>query len=86
MEVIIIPFFELIIVFVEVSNNKDILNQSASIDYYILVVTKAAVRAYFAYLIYSFYMRVDRGEQLLVEYGGRKLNKMIDEIKEEQRK
>jgi hypothetical protein len=47
------------------------------------VLTKAFLRAYFSYLIYSYYKRVDRGEQLLVEYGDRKLNKMIEEIKEE---
>lgn len=44
------------------------------------------LRPYFAYLIYSYYTRLDRGETLLVEYGDRKLNKMIEQIKEDQRK
>lgn len=44
------------------------------------------MRLYYAYLIYSYYMRMDRGEQLLVDYGSKKLSKMIEEIKEEQRK
>ena len=49
-----------------------------------MVIAKAILGGYFAYLIYSFYMRVDRGEQLLVEYGGRRLSKMIKDLKEEQ--
>ncbi|CDW74775.1 UNKNOWN [Stylonychia lemnae] len=85
-EVCIIPFFELIIVFVEVSDESGALSQTPTINYYIIVLTKAFLRAYFSYLIYSYYKRVDRGEQLLVEYGDRRLNKMIEEIKEEQRK
>ena len=38
------------------------------------------VRLYFAYLIFSYYMRIDRGESLLVEYGQKKLGKMIEKI------
>lgn len=61
-EVVIIPVFELLIIFVQLSDNEEMLSQSPSISYYIIVLSKAAMRAYFAYLIYSFYQRVDRGE------------------------
>ena len=61
-EVCIIPIFELIIVFAEISDNPGQLGQTPSINYYIIVLTKALMRAYFAYLIYSYYKRVDRGE------------------------
>jgi hypothetical protein len=44
------------------------------------------IRLYFAYLIFSYFMRIDRGESLLVEYGQRRLSKMIDQIQEEQEK
>eukprot|EP00347_Sterkiella_histriomuscorum_P019236 403342419 len=85
-EVLVIPVFELIIIFAQIGGNESQLKQSPSINYYIIVLVKAVMRAYFAYLIYSFYKRVDRGELLLVDYGDRKLSKMIEEIKEEQRK
>jgi len=61
-EVCIIPIFELIIVFVEISDEPGSLGKSPSINYYIIVFTKAFLRAYFSYLIYSYYKRVDRGE------------------------
>ena len=81
MEVVVIPIFEVVIIVTSASNQE--LGQSISIRYYVFILTKALLRAYFAYLIYSFYMRLDRGESLLVEYGQRKLHRMIDEIKEE---
>lgn len=62
-EVCIIPIFELIIIFVNVGNtNGQYLKASPTITYYVIVLAKALMRAYFAYLIYSFYKRVDRGE------------------------
>jgi len=42
--------------------------------------------SYFAYLIYSYIERHQRGENLLIENGERRLNQMIDELREEQRK
>ena len=62
------------------------LSASPAISYYAIIACKALVRVYFVYLIYSFYARVDRGETLLVEYGRRKLSKMIDEIREDENK
>lgn len=42
------------------------------------------IRLYFAYLIFSYFMRLDRGESLLVEHGEKKLSKLLDEIGKEQ--
>jgi len=82
MEVIIIPIFEILILTFTVGSTEE-LSERPSINYYIIVLVKAMIRLYFAYLIFSYYMRIDRGESLLVEYGERKLSKMIDQIKEE---
>jgi len=81
--VVIIPIFEILILTVS-APKSDILAEQPSINYYVIVLVKAMVRLYFAYLIYSYFMRVDRGESLLVEYGERKLSKMIERVKEEQ--
>jgi hypothetical protein len=82
MEVIIIPIFEILILTFTVGSTEE-LSERPSINYYIIVLVKAMIRLYFAYLIFSYYMRLDRGESLLVEDGERKLSKMIDQIKEE---
>lgn len=79
------PVFELLVIFATQSNSSE-LTSSPSITYYSLILFKALMRSYFSYLIYSYYKRVERGEQLLVDYGDRKLSRMIEEIKEEQRK
>lgn len=55
LEVIVIPFFELVIVFVETGDNSNILRESPTLFYYAIIICKAALRGYFAYLIYSFY-------------------------------
>ena len=72
MEVLALPVFEIIIVFTTIGGQQ--LNSSPSKAYYGFVVGKAFLRAYFSYLIYSFYMRIERGETLLVDFGGRKLS------------
>lgn len=61
-EAIVIPIFELVIVFAEAGNDSDILHSSPSLTYYIIILCKAFLRGYFAYLIYSYYQRMDRGE------------------------
>lgn len=76
-EVATIPLFEIIILVVTVPHQSQ-LSHRLSINYYIFVIVKAMMRLYFAYLIFSYYMRLDRGETLLVDYGERKLSKMID--------
>lgn len=48
-----------------------------------MIFGRSTVRLYFIYLIYSFFKRLERGEFLLVEYGTRKLGKMIELLKEE---
>ena len=53
-------------------------DQPGGENYYALIIAKCMVRLYFAYLIFSYFMRIDRGESLLVEYGERKLSKMIE--------
>ena len=45
---------------------------------YVLVFGRTFVRLYLIYLIFSFYKRLERGESLLVEFGSRKLGRMID--------
>ena len=45
------------------------------------MVAEIVVRLYFIYLIFSFFKRLERGETLLIEYGGRRLSKMIEEIR-----
>jgi hypothetical protein len=59
------------------------VSKGASTTYYVVIFAKSLMRGYFSYLIYSYIQRMDRGEQLLVEYGSKKLSKMIEEIKEE---
>ena len=83
LEVVLIPIFELTILTLA---GKTQLGSSSSINYYIIVLIKAMLRLYFAYLIFSYFMRLDRGESLLVEYGERKLTKMIDLINRDQAK
>ena len=80
---VILPIVEVIILSVSVPHPTDNMVRQ-SINYYVLVLVKAMLRLYLAYLIYSYFMRVDRGESLLVEYGERRLSKMIDKINEEQ--
>ena len=84
LEVVLIPLFELTIL--TLAGNSNQLGSSSSLNYYILVLAKAMLRLYFAYLIFSYFMRLDRGESLLVEYGERKLTKMIDLINRDQAK
>ena len=50
---------------------------------YFMIVLGVGVRTYFVYLIYSFCKRLERGETLLIDYGGRRLNKMIEELKDD---
>ena len=78
-EIVIVPIFEIIILTVTVPAASE-LGESVSINYFIFVLAKTVLRLYFAYLIYSYYMRLDRGESLLVEFGERKLSKMIVQI------
>jgi hypothetical protein len=83
---LLLPVFEIILL---ASNDHSQNNSSPGgndASYYILIILKAILRAYFSYLLYSFYTRLNRGESLLVEYGHRKLGKMLDELKEEQKK
>ena len=75
-EVVIIPIFEIVIFIISIREKQD-FTQTASITYYATIFAKACFRLYFAYLIYSFYKRLDRGESLLVEYGQRRLSNMI---------
>ena len=72
------PIFEIVIVLLKPNDQSSIQVNQYTITYYVFVVTKMILRAYFAYLIYSYYTRLDRGETLLVEFGDRKLNKMIE--------
>ncbi len=79
---LLIPLFELAILLFSAPSASD-LEQRPSIFYYVIVLVKAMIRLYFAYLIFSYFMRLDRGEALLVEYGEKRLGKMIDKIRDE---
>lgn len=46
-----------------------------------MIVIGTCIRLYFIYMIYSFCKRLERGEILLVEYGGRRLQQMIEELR-----
>jgi len=79
-EVIAFPIFE-IAIFYNASISQQVhseLTHHQTVNYYTLVIVKIMVRLYFAFLIFSYFMRIDRGESLLVEYGERKLSKMIE--------
>jgi len=78
LEVLIIPIFELFILTLTVKHPSQQLTQSPSISYYALVLAKSMIRLYFAYLIFSYFVRLDRGESLLVENGERRLTKLLD--------
>lgn len=84
-EVVVIPIFETLIISVTVSNASS-LQSASSLTYYLFMGIKAVFRFYFAFLIYSYFTRLERGESLLVEYGERKLGKMIDNIQLDQQK
>lgn len=79
-EVIAFPIFEIAIFYTASLSNQvhSQLTHHQTINYYVLVVAKCVIRLYFAFLIFSYFMRIDRGESLLVEYGERRLSKMID--------
>lgn len=81
-EVVAIPIFEIILFTVSIGS-QTFLSEMPAINYYIIVLLKAGIRLYFAFLIFSYYMRIDRGEALLVEYGVKRLDKIINEIKSE---
>ena len=84
LEVVLIPIFELIILTLSAKQPSSQLGSSSSITYYVLVLVKSMLRLYFAYLIFSFFMRLDRGENLLVEHGERRLGKLLDQLSREQ--
>ncbi len=84
-EVVALPVFE-IAIFYTASLSTQVHSQLTHhqvVNYYSLVIAKCLLRIYFAFLIFSYCMRIDRGESLLVEYGERRLSKMIEKIKEE---
>ena len=79
-EVVAFPIFE-IAIFYTASISQQLyseLTHLQTVNYYTLVIVKCMVRLYFAFLIFSYFMRIDRGEALLVEYGERRLSKMIE--------
>ena len=86
LEVVVIPIFEIIILTLTVKQPSNQLGSTSSINYYVIVLAKSMVRLYFAYLIFSFFMRLDRGENLLVEHGERRLGKLLDQLSQEQQK
>ena len=66
LEASLLPVFELILLFV---TSTAVLTQKPLLYYFVFLFFKILLRTYFAYLIYSYYQRLDRGESLLVEFG-----------------
>lgn len=83
-EVVCIPIFEIIILTVTVQDPSTDLKLTQSINYYVFIGLKSLARLFFAYIIYSYKYRRDLGEHLLVEYGEKKLSRMIDQISRDQ--
>ena len=60
LEALVLPLLELLIIFV--SPDRDSLTSTPVIILYVVIVSKSVLKMYFAYLIYSYYLRIDRGE------------------------
>ena len=79
-EIVAVP----VLTIVELSLQRDShINKAWPISAFVLMIVRILLRIYFLYIIFSFIQRVERGEALLVEYGSRRLNRMIDEIKKD---
>jgi hypothetical protein len=82
-EIVLMPTFEIIEI---VRQKNKMANRGWPTAAIVILVLRTVLRLYFLYIIFSFVQRVNRGESLLVEYGNRRLNRMIDEIKSDQQK
>ncbi|TNV76423.1 hypothetical protein FGO68_gene6224 [Halteria grandinella] len=83
-EVVVLTIFELLVM--STSDQSSELHHALTANYYVFALLKALTRLFFAYLIYSYNYRRDLGEHLLIDYGERRLKKMIEQIQREQDK
>lgn len=85
LEIVIMPIITIVAVAMASRNNLQ-SGKTSTAGQYFLMFFAILVRLYCLYLIYSFIKRLERGEQLLVEYGDKKLEKMIEELRSHQMK
>jgi hypothetical protein len=83
LELFMIPVLEIIILIQNYHKDSVKKYVPPSAILYFLLFGRCVVRLYLIYLIYSFYKRLERGEILLIENGTKRLNHMLEELKEE---